>query len=438
MSAFSYRSRLASRAALLASALATTLVLSGLGAASATAAGVCTGESIQGEGAALQRVPQEKWNPGFNANGEGCIGGPTVTTINGGLEMAAWGLNGVPFNGEDVYVSADAPPFGPVGVEGTELNVLRDNLRKEGAEVNETDLVVIPVTQTSIAIVVNLPAECEVEKIKNAELEQVFRGSITTWAGLSTDNGGKGCSTAIKRVVRRDPAAMTYQLKHYLSLFNGANVCTAELGNLPWVQLQSFTAVGGVVPNQVWPDCGGTTEILRPANNGSGELVNKVNATDSSIGYAGLPEVKAHPSAEQTILKVQNSSLPTYVLPYTNTGSEAACGEVTYNRPKSPAGAEFTTWAEAAENPANLDWSAVYGSNPTIGGTKYPICTLTWSIAATNSSAVFGANAKTTLVDYLSYLLAAEGGRKDLSGNWYRELPSGPAEVANEAVESIK
>ena len=67
-------------------------------------------------------------------------------------------------------------------------------------------LVVVPVAQTSISVIANPPAECSVSKIKNVDLEKVWRGVYLTWSQVSTASGA-GCSAPIVRVPRKDGSA---------------------------------------------------------------------------------------------------------------------------------------------------------------------------------------------------------------------------------------
>ena len=451
MSALNHRVRgLGARAVLLASVTAVMFALGAIGASGASAAGVCTGADIKGEGASLQGKAQSIWSStpfvagkGFNGNALGCTmeaGGLrkamiTYTASGSGAGLEAWGLNGGAFNNEDVFISSDDAPTTP------QLEELQGTLELESGE--ETDLVVFPVTQTAIAVIVNLPTGCTLtsNRIRNADLEAVFRGAKTLWSEVT--GASAGCANKpITRVVRKDGSGTTYQFKHYLNVLNGANVCTTKLGNVTWAELQnnSKVEVGGekVLPNTTWPDCPGASPIVTAANNGGGALVTKVNATEGGIGYAALADAENNKAGATTVLSVQNSGLPTFASPAA-AGSNAACTETEYaNRPKSPAGVEFANWAEAAANPLNQNWSGVYGSNPTIGGTKYPICTLTWSIAATNSSGVFGGPATTTLMDYETYVIAAAGGQADAGGNWYAPVPANPASVSASAVAEIE
>src|SRR5262249_13576444 len=104
---------------------------------------------------------------------------------------------------------------------------------------------------------------------------------------------------------------------------------------------------------------------------------------------------------------------------------EANCGAAKYARPAS--------W----ESGVNVDWSQVYGSDPNIGETAknaYPICTLTWDVAAANH---FSKGAATTVHDYLAFVTDKEGGQAAARHIGYRDLPASIAKAATAAIAHI-
>jgi ABC-type phosphate transport system substrate-binding protein len=456
MSAFKQKlARLGATAGVLAATTAAIMAVGGVGASSAfaTIGTQCSGEGIHGEGSSLQREAQNIWTTaGFNTSTDAsaCSGtqgskakpAATYTVTSSGTALKEWGVGsgslGTAGVGDNFIGSDDAPS----GTSSTgQIHEMITALRAHGTT-NSTNLVVIPVTQTAIAIPVNLPATCTLTQITNANLQAAFAGTAKTWGAIGGE--GAGCTAAIKRVVRKDGSGTTYQFKHYLSKSNTGKLCTKELGEVTWAELQneSEVEVGGkkFTPNLIWPNCSGTTEIVLPESTGGGSLMSKVSATDGSIGYAALPDAEgANKGAEVSILKVQNgeeSGKPTYAAP--NTGSSLAnCASVKYNLP-----AGVSTWAEAGTT-ANVNWSGVY-EEPESGGTKYSICTLTWNVAATDSSDVWGSAKATTVRNYLTYEITKTGGQANIVGKWYAAMPnstastsSNPQLAAEEAVKQI-
>jgi hypothetical protein len=100
--------------------------------------------------------------------------------------LHAWGaddgvLHAKEFGFPIHFLGTDIAPAGPVGEEGTMLANMRSALG--------SDLAVVPVTQTSIAIAANpprLPAHpaCMVPRINAIQLQKVFSGEIKNWHHL--------------------------------------------------------------------------------------------------------------------------------------------------------------------------------------------------------------------------------------------------------------
>jgi hypothetical protein len=454
MSAFKQKlARIGATAGVLVASTAAFMAVGGVSAGSALALGTqCSGANIKGEGSTLQTKAQTIWegsaeSKGFNGstNAAACSGTqgskakPTVTYTGtgSGAGMEAWGLNSSELKrSEENYIGTDEAPAGPVGTSGTQLNQIRAGLRTKSAT---TNVAVIPVTQTAIAIVANPPTNCSFkEGITNEGLEKAFNGKGGTWASIGAE--GTGCTASLTRVVRFDESGTSYQFKHYLSKLPGgsSSFCTSVYGSKKWSELQSASASLGTTPNQTWPNCEeSSSTLVRPAAGGGGEEVKKVNTTTGSIGYAALADAENNITGTTVILKVQNgevSGKPTFATPALTSTKTANCANVAYNLPKNESGTVFSTWSEAGTH-ANADWSEVYGSNPEITGTKYPICALTWDLAATNSTGVFGSSIAQTVSDYLKYVVSSTGGQADIAGQWYQVLPSNSGNEVQSAAE---
>src|SRR5262249_3262126 len=129
----------------------------------------CTGLSINGRGTMLQQAAQQEiWAPAFSSTI--CPSGPSVgynaTGTTAGKEWNQYGPTGT-INPNIQFIGTDIPP--------TPAQLGNIKTAAGGA-----DVTVIPVAQTSIAIVGNPPAGCEFEEeagITNVELQRVFRGA---------------------------------------------------------------------------------------------------------------------------------------------------------------------------------------------------------------------------------------------------------------------
>lgn len=434
------------RGTLFAAVLALLAALGALHAAGAAALGEqCSGSNAKGLGAFLQTQAQERWSAeneaGFNGSSnplacsgsQGSGGTPDVSYVPVGSPDAlrAWGAEdgiyhakefGFPVN----FLGTDIAPAGPVGEEGTMLAKMKKALG--------SDLAVVPVTQTAIAIAAHPPAlpahsPCLVPKITPVQLQKVFSGEIKNWRqiGTASDSSiGGDCDQSITRIVRGEGAGTTYQFKHFLNSVNNAPLdCTGKTKRT-WAQLQAPFG-GETSPNVEWPrnsDCQpgeGKVTTVAPGGGESeaGPLVY-VAENPGTITYGSLPA--ANQWAPKQIINVFNGIK--YAQPDTVEG-EANCGAAKYTRPAG--------W----ESGINVDWSQVYGSDPNIGESAknaYPICTLTWDVAGTD---LFTEKVATTVHDYLAFVVVKEGGQAAVRKAGYRDLPASIAEAANAAIAQI-
>ncbi|MGN6587782.1 MAG: PstS family phosphate ABC transporter substrate-binding protein [Solirubrobacterales bacterium] len=407
------------RAALLAGATVLVVAFSG-GSASASVS--CTGSNIIGQGSSLQKIAQQNvWAPAFA--GEICNKGsfPTVTyeSTGSGAGLKQWNSDGSlgSINTERQFIGTDDAP--------TEAQISNMTSVAGGAA-----LVVVPVAQTAIAIVANPPAGCTVEAITNKDLEQIFRGNVLKWSKVATAEGGAACEQPITRVVRKDGSGTTYQFKNYLYKTNQNKLaCTTgnTEGKATWQELEPITNGETGAPNTVWAETctvsGVTTHlspVVRPGSNGGGAVVQTVNATAGSIGYASLPDAKSNSAAD--ILAVQNNgSKPLLEATFASPalGGEANCLETAYTVPVNSRNQEGSTGL-------NVDWSQVFGAQPSTGGTRYPLCTLTYDLAWHGYGAAgFTRANKVTVYDYLREFILFKG-QETLanSGTFYAPLPA--------------
>ncbi|HET7446004.1 MAG TPA: substrate-binding domain-containing protein [Solirubrobacterales bacterium] len=431
------------RRALLASVAALALVLAAaIGASSAAALGKqCSGKTTKGLGAFLQSRAQGAWGKGFNFSGDpaacngsqGTGGTPQVgyVPISSAAALHTWGADdGVLHNKEAPFVGTDIAPSGSAEEEGSMIANMR-------AALGGSDVVVVPVTQTAIAIVANppqLPAHpaCTVSRINATQLQKVFSGELRNWRQLgnaSDPNVGGDCDQAMTRIVRGESAGTTYQFKHYLDSVNPAPLACTGKASRTWSQLQAPFG-GESPPNVEWPSNAGcqagegpVTTVAGSGGEGESAPLSFVAKNPGTITYGSLPE--ANMWAPKQIIDVHNGVKP--ASPESKEG-EANCGAAKYTVPAGAAGG------------LNVDWSQVYGSDPNIGESAknaYPICTLTFDLAAANSGGLFGNGAGTTGRDYLAYVIAKEGGQADVNGYGYRALPNPVAKAAASAVAQI-
>jgi ABC-type phosphate transport system substrate-binding protein len=372
-------------------------------------------------------------NPLACSGSQGSGGTPSVDYVPLGSPDAlhVWGaddgaLHTEGFESTHHFLGTDIAPSGPVGEAGTMLA----NMKKALA----SDVVVVPVTQTAIAVAAHPPtmpahSPCLVPKITGAQLQKVFSGEIKNWRqiGTASDSSvGGDCDQAITRIVRGEGAGTTYQFKHFLNSINSSPLGCTGKEKRTWAQLQAPFG-GETAPNMEWPrnsDCqageGKVTTVAPGLGESEAGPLLYVAENPGTITYGSLPA--AQQWAPKQIVDVFNGIK--YADPATLEGG-ANCGAAKYTRPAG--------W----ESGVNVDWSGVYGSDPNIGESAknaYPICTLTWDIAAADR---FTEKVATTVHDYLAFAVAKEGGQAAVAKAGYRALPAPIAEAANAAIAQI-
>jgi ABC-type phosphate transport system substrate-binding protein len=290
-------------------------------------------------------------------------------------------------------------------------------------------LVTIPVAESALAIIANLPEGCTATSkadagrlvLDNVTLEKVFRGTIKKWSEITDDEdtlSGPGCNatSTIKPVVRSDRAGTTRILKKYLGLINSA-----------------WEPIAEGPENTTWP---ATVEVTRAAAptvfQTSDPDASKVLETPGSIGYAALSSVRfsqfvpaeGGPGTQRFWVPIQRNGLstenPKYSDPSTNgesaTAANSNCTDTKYTNGLNP----FP--------PRNVlePWSEVTSATTQ---RKYPLCDLTYILAFQNYSAYSGATKEsaTTANNYINYIVngKAKGGQDEIAGHDYLALPKG-------------
>jgi ABC-type phosphate transport system substrate-binding protein len=424
---FSLKGRMKARTARVALLAGAAVAVVGASAGSASAAPLCTGSNIFGEGSSLQKNAElGVWKPKFEA--AICPGGPTVgyEGSGSGAGLAAWRFTGAgTINTGVQFVGTDDAP-NPAQIKNARLAT-------SSKISTAANVLTIPITQTAISFVANPPEGCTVEAIDNLQLEAVFKGTLLNWNELTTASGT--CASPITRVVRFDSSGTTYQFKNYLSKINGKGILPCTGGKL-WKELEEAGT-----PNTTWPVNSGGCEVptLSPVVTagvkGGGALVEKVNATAGSIGYAALPDAKS--KSAKVILSLQNNGKVTKKQTYVAPGSAglANCGTTVYTVPKPGREGEGTG--------LNANWSKVFGAKLSTvkSGNGYPLCTLTFALAWNGyQKAGFTEANEITVSDYFREYVTAAAGQEDITtavNKWYAPLPES-AELNHDVLGSAQ
>jgi ABC-type phosphate transport system substrate-binding protein len=422
----------------------------------------CSGTSIKGEGSSAQKLAQQNvWIPDFvgGTSADSCAGhGLSISYApeGSGAGLKAFGAEGNPiFEGERIqYAGTDEPP------NETQQHEIEAHGPGAGTESEFT----LPVLQFSVAVIVNLPANCEANSanatgrltLQNKTLNAIWLGEITTWKGVieaetkeapgaKDEITGTGCDTTktINHIVRFDQSGTTHVFKKYLGLISTTKVPFESEAGAP-VGSKDWDETAEAAENTSWPTVDNVNP-LRPAKKGGGEEVAKVVATESSIGYANLADARAkfgEPEGgakhQRFWAEVQNSGTPTetesgkkqkYADPATNGEAGAIansnCVKEKYTNglgtkfpPKTVHGLWNTVTTETKEK-------------------AYPLCGLTYDLVVSPYKLFKEAPAAgqaTTVVDYEEYLLSEEqtgaqgskanGGQVEIENNDYERIPS--------------
>jgi ABC-type phosphate transport system substrate-binding protein len=455
--------RMRNRAGLLVGASAAVLAIAGVSASSAAAAVPPTcpeNVNITGMGSSLQKTAQIIWtgravetvtepsmipNPGAtntepNSYRSKCAAKTKPPTVTYGSSGSGKGLNAFGYNGAALNNNSNRLAF-----VGTDDGPTRKQIENaESSIAGNTQAVILPVSQTAIAVMVHLPTGCTLTGgITWQDLNKVWGGkNIKSWRQFSTASNkevGGVCDHEITRVVRKEGSGTTTQFKNYLQVLKekeGAEqmpcAVTIKPGPPPvttkeWSEVELVGPAPNEEPNTLWP-CSvaeGGTPIAKAE--GGGAVAAAVESTANSIGYAALPDAEGHLSGGATLAKLQNGEnlgSKTYAEPGEGTNKVARCVNSRYTIP-----AEGVPGASGGG--LSVNWSTTFGGVPNIAGSEYPLCTLTY-VAAWNtySEAKYGtghAAIQALVNDYITNYMVPTGtglGQKAIVGHWYSAMPT--------------
>ena len=426
------------------------------GAASAALGTQCSGTGAlpgppqEAAGSSLQAVAQQKvWTVKFNTSKaktacsgtQGSKGKPVVSYIStsSGKGFEAWDPK------------EEFKKFGFIGTDNTVDLTEKEALEKEakgpGSFTAGSGILTIPVAQSSVALIVNLPEECTATStvgsasgrlvLSQASLEGIYAGSVTKWSEL-TEGGrnvltGTGCATAIKPVARKDKSGTTHILKRFMNWTTKETKLKFHGGSeLTWNEASELAN------STLWPEA--ITPIEGEKSSG---LIAAVNANKGSIGYVALPEVREQggfaegsgggKGTAKFWVVLESSSKkgkPTYVDPATNGDISALgnsnCSKTVYSNGKAsfPPPAVTSAWNEVTAEQFSK---------------TYALCGLTYDLALANYGA-FEVNGTsqgeaTTVSNFLAYVTEKKGGQKEIAGHDYLALPKA---VDSRAVSGVK
>ncbi len=417
----------------------------------------CGGSAIRGKGSSAQKLLQKEiWNKDFNKSGnplacngtQGTKGTPVVSyeSTGSGKGLESWGVEQAKPGAQELWFA------GKNAFIGTEIGPNKKQEEEITKHTEGAKVLTIPVAQPAIAILFHLPKGCTVEggpattkgviALKDKTLEEIFEGKITAWSKVLNKakfagTEAKACKKAsITRVVREDGSGTTDAFKKYLGVLNKSKP-VYESGET-WSQNGEKTA------NTEWPK-EKTDPVVK--GNGGGGLVEAVEKTEGSIGFANVADArskvgfqpvseggKGGPGTSEFWAEVENAKNK-YANPSTNgevkTKSNSNCEETVYTN--------GTSGKKTFPPPSTEElWNEV-----TIGTVQknYEPCYLTYDLALTHykgaSKEAFAGTGETELAEpteeeaatvknYIQYELstAPEGAQEAALGEDYLGDPT--------------
>lgn len=478
------RARVAGLLVLVTTALAT------LGPAAPASAdfttGKCAGPNIAGNGASFAKTAQEVFN--LNFKNSYCLGTPGQGTINvaynadgSGAGIATMELR-LPGN-ESRFAGSDDPPtpaqvalMNSGGVE-KEVSAGKKEIVDDGVAGNDGKVHVLPIAVGAVAPLVNFPEGCNPELLSD-EFSTVADADMATkkallrvrfpkakyekvWAGQENDKwstafpelaGDTDCEVPIIRVVRFDASGTTFAFKDYLRSINPAREWTTKFesgtsnGNREWPGAE-FGTGGQCATAAPGKQADNVDFLTSNCEKGAGKLVEKLIATDGSIGYADIATAR---NANPTLaINAAGGAAPT--TPYWTqvqngkdkftepTADEANGFKTTAASTPGQKGANCLTTAFAnAPSTSFGDWSKVSGVNAENG---YGICTLTYALVFDDNAAVWGntptEEAKARSVKDYEESIVSEGGQSRLFEADYAPVPPALIAISRSGVAGI-
>jgi ABC-type phosphate transport system substrate-binding protein len=421
----------------------------GMAAAPGSALASVNCMSITGSGSSLQGEQLTKWTGNVGTAGfklkttgkEECSpGNPSVayTSTSSGEGLLEFGFEsgvlepsaaGNKNSSLDAFIGTDDPP------------TMSQITNAETAVSNQTKPVITPVVSAPIAVIVNLPDNCDLTSSKvqilTHDLSLIFSGKSISWLSILKDSPpvGTGCDAVPLVEVRSDSSGTSYAFKQFLcqvepSVWGGvSNSNECEPGKKlvtdapTWPQLELGVSThhdesGKTVENK--KSSGEAEAVLL-----SGSLVpgGSLDLLRGSIGYVNLANV----ASSTTTTKFEPS----------RSGALQFWVEINEKEPKkeSTKGNCPTKFALGANAELAMlsKWEKVHLASPTTTE-AYPICTFTYDAAwesytgaklvAQYGTTELAQETGNTAAGFLQYAVSGEGQGSGGIAEDYAALPS--------------
>jgi ABC-type phosphate transport system substrate-binding protein len=323
----------------------------------------------------------------------------------------------------------------------------------------EAPVMSFPIAGSSVALAINLQSarDCGGSAIgtlrfNNLQVSRILGGDISHWNNAALRTGGQNaglanCNVPIVRVVRQDRSGTTQIVKNYLARADstragGTPAATCDTARRWGVQPGSTTQPDDLnldPQNRDWPGApadppagvlvnvaatANCTAVHRSASNGAPALLTTLGTTAGGVGYADLADVVAAPA----LIRPELRNAPNTAFVSAQAGQDANCSFTGLTLPGGGDSAlavgldPSDSWAVDQPN-GHMD--------PTLTGTAYPMCGLTFVFVYTGLSDTTAApdaisrmtnNQRRTLYSYYTYVLSPLG-QERLTNINYSPLP---------------
>lgn len=488
---------LAGALALVLTALAAVGLTSQANAAFAT--GKCAGENIIGRGASFARDAHKVFNDKFKLFY--CIGTPGAGKINVTYEAQGSGAGR-----QSVKIRDGAPRFGmtdepPSPSEINEMNsgvtVVAGSNVIDSDPSNDGKIHLVPAAVGAVAPLVNFPNGCDVGLLDAAsrtpeemggspgsefplglvrvrftkdEFEKIWAKEPThdNWVDVFPELAPDAdCNKPIIRIVRFDDSGTSFAFKDNLNTINegrdwlGAFAATSPKKTREWPNAtfgprEDCPQVGGVFPVGPGADSPeasnpGPDQLTSSCFNGNQGIIDKLIATDGSVGYSDISTARNNVAQSLAITPRSNAGAPfDNDIYWTQIPSGPGAG--TFQEPTADAkgfrtdgtpgsncqAAQFANKAGGPLPSTLQDWSKVSGVN---SAGAYAVCTLTYGLVFDDNADVWGntpgeETKARTVKDYWENILSTPT-QAALFDKDYSPLPNEILEIAKAGIASV-
>lgn len=462
--------------------------------------GKCAGENIVGRGASFARDAHKVFNDTFKFSY--CVGTPGAGKINVTYEAQGSGAGR-----QSVKIRDGAPRFGmtdepPAPSEIVEMNsgvIIKESKNEIDKDPsNDGKIHLVPAAVGAVAPLVNFPDGCDVGLLDAAsrtaevmggspgsefplglvrvrftkdEFEKIWAKDAThdNWTEVFPElTSDADCNEPIVRIVRFDDSGTSFAFKDYLGTINEGRKWlddfaatspkkTREWPNATFGPREDCPKVKDEFPVGPGADSTeasnpGADQLTSSCFNGNQGIIDKLIATDGSVGYSDISTARNNVAQSLAIAPRSKSDAAfDNDIYWTQVPSGPGAGAFeeptadpdgfrTDGSPGSNCGAAQFENKAGGGLPSTLgDWSKVSGVN---SAGAYAICTLTYGLVFDDNADVWGntpdeETKARTVKDYWENILSNPAQVPNLFSKDYSPLPTQILNIAKAGIASV-